>query len=192
MKRRLVVAITGASGTVIGIHMLKLLRELGDIETHLIVSEAGRFTAQQEAGIKIGDLKALADVIHEPSMIGASIASGSYHHDGMLIVPCSIKTLSAVAQSYSSDLVSRAADVSLKEGRPLLLCVRETPFHLGHLRLMTAVSEMGAVVFPPIPAFYTSAGSVEEQLTQLCARMLQRMGVPNPWVEVWEGPSKAE
>jgi len=175
---------------VIAVHMLKLLKQLGDTETHLIVSEAGRFTAQQEAGIKLADLKALADVVHEPSMIGASLASGSYPHDGMLIVPCSIKTLSAVANCYSNDLVSRAADVCLKEGRPLLLCVRETPFHLGHLRLMTAVSEMGAVVFPPIPAFYTSAGSVDEQLTQLCARMLQRIGVPNPWVEVWNGPKK--
>jgi flavin prenyltransferase len=189
--RRLVVAITGASGTVIGIHLLKLLRELKEVETHLIVSEAGRFTAQQEASIKMGDLKELADVVHEPSMVGASLASGSYHHDGMLIVPCSIKTLSAVANSYSNDLISRAADVSLKEGRPLLLCVRETPFHLGHLRLMTSVSEMGAVVFPPIPAFYTSADNVEGQLTQLCARMLQRIGISNPWVEVWEGPKKS-
>jgi flavin prenyltransferase len=190
MKRRLVVAITGASGTVIGIHLLKLLRSIDEVETHLIVSEAGRFTAQQEAGIKVGELKDLADVVHEPSMIGATLASGSYHHDGMLIVPCSIKTLSAVANSYSNDLISRAADVSLKEGRPLLLCVRETPFHLGHLRLMTSVSEMGAVVFPPIPAFYTSAGSVDEQLTQLCGRMLQRIGVSNSWVEVWQGPKK--
>lgn len=159
-----------------------------EVETHLIMSEAGRYTLGQELDISVKDLKALADVVHEPSQIGASIASGSFVHHGMLVVPCSIKTLSAVANCYSTDLISRAADVSLKEGRPLLLAVRETPFHLGHLQLMEKVTQMGGIIFPPIPGYYSSAKGMEDMVDQMLGRMLARVGLDNDVYERWEGP----
>ena len=189
--RRLVVAITGASGALLGFRLLQLLRKLDEIEVHLVMSDAGRFTLQQETPHTYKDAKALADVVHEPSQIGACLASGSFGHDGMLILPCSIKTLSAVAHCYSSDLISRAADVCLKEGRPLLLAVRETPFHLGHLQMMEKVVTMGAIVFPPILGFYSGAKTLEQSLDHLLGRMLARMGFDNPFFQVWEGPHRA-
>ena len=186
--KRIVVAITGASGAILGYRLLKMLHGQEGIEVHLVMSEAGRYTLQQELEVSIKDLKDLADVVHEPSQIGASIASGSFVHHGMMIVPCSIKTLSAVANSYSTDLISRAADVCLKEGRPLLLAVRETPFHLGHLQLMERVSQMGGIIFPPIPGFYTSASNLEELIDQMLGRMLARLGIENDHYETWTGP----
>lgn len=186
--KRIVVAITGASGAILGYRLLKMLHGQEGIEVHLVMSEAGRYTLQQELDISVKGLKDLADVVHEPSQIGASIASGSFIHHGMMVVPCSIKTLSAVANSYSTDLISRAADVCLKEGRPLLLAVRETPFHLGHLQLMERVSQMGGILFPPIPGYYTSASSLEEIIDQMLGRMLARLGIENDHYETWTGP----
>lgn len=191
MNPRIVVGITGASGAILGYRLLQLLADM-PVEVHLVMSEAGRFTLSQEGVASVSELKALADVVHEPSQIGASIASGSFDHQGMLIVPCSIKTLSAVAHSYSQDLISRAADVCLKEGRPLLLAVRETPFHLGHLKMMQQVSEMGGVIFPPIPAFYTSTSDMESMVDQMLGRMLARIGLKNDLYERWQGPRKKD
>jgi 4-hydroxy-3-polyprenylbenzoate decarboxylase len=186
--KRIVVAITGASGAILGHRLLIMLQLQEDVEVHLVLSDAGRFTLQQECEVSVKELKDLADVVHEPSQIGASIASGSFIHDGMLIVPCSVKTLSAVANSYSTDLISRAADVSLKEGRPLLLAVRETPFHIGHLQLMERVSQMGGIIFPPIPGYYTSASTLEDVIDQMLGRMLARIGIANENYETWTGP----
>jgi flavin prenyltransferase len=188
--RRIVVAITGASGAVLGFRLLELLKGLPNLEIHLVMSEAGRFTLQQETPRTYKEAKALAHVVHEPGSIGACLASGSFSHDGMLVVPCSIKSLSAIANCYSADLISRAADVCLKEGRPLLLAVRETPFHLGHLQLMEKVTTMGGIVFPPILGFYSGAQSLEQSIDQLLGRMLARIGIENPYYKVWEGPKK--
>jgi 4-hydroxy-3-polyprenylbenzoate decarboxylase len=186
--QRIVVAITGASGSAMGFRLLQLLKPMDNIEVHLVMSEAGRYTLGQETPHSAKDAKALADVCHEPSQIGASLASGSFHHDGMIVLPCSIKSLSAIAHCHSGDLISRAADVTLKEGRPLLLAVRETPFHLGHLRLMTQASEMGAIIFPPILGFYSGSSSLEQSIDHLLGRMLQRLGIQNDHFKVWEGP----
>lgn len=149
--RRVVVGISGASGVIYGIRLLEALRQDPAIETHLVITSAGRITIAQETSWPVGQVEALANVVHKPENIGASIASGSFATLGMAIVPCSIKTLSAVAHSYADDLLVRAADVTLKEGRPLVLAVRETPLHLGHLRLMVQAAEMGAVILPPMP-----------------------------------------
>jgi len=151
--RRLVAGITGASGVILGIRLLELLRPL-EIETHLVVSPAARVTITQETAWKVSDVLALADVTYNHQDIGAAIASGSFATMGMVVIPCSIKTLSAIANSYADDLIVRAADVTLKEGRPLVLVVRETPLHRGHLRLMDLAAQAGAVIFPPVPAYY--------------------------------------
>ena len=151
---RLVVGMSGASGAVLGIRLLEVLAGIDSVETHLVVSPAARITISDETERSLKEVEALADVVYNPQDVGAAIASGSFDTDGMVVIPCSIKTLSAVANCYAGDLLSRAADVTLKEGRPLLLVVRETPLHLGHLRLMVQVAEVGAVIFPPVPAFY--------------------------------------
>ena len=190
--RRLVVAITGASGAILGFRLLELLKQLGGIEVHLVMSEAGRTTLLQETPHTYKEAKALADVVHEPSQIGACLASGSFRHDGMLVLPCSIKTLSAVAHCYSADLIARAADVCLKEGRPLLLAIRETPFHLGHLQMMEKVCSMGAIVYPPILGFYSGAKTIEQSMDHLLGRMLARIGIENDFYEVWEGLRKGK
>jgi 4-hydroxy-3-polyprenylbenzoate decarboxylase len=183
--RRIIVAITGASGAPYGLRMLALLRDQPGIETHLIVSRAGGMTLRHECGISVRDAEALADVTYRPGDVGAAIASGSFPADAMVVAPCSIKTLSAIAWSYADDLISRAADVCLKEGRPLLLLVRETPLHLGHLRAMTAAAEAGAIIAPPVPAFYAQPVSVEELVDHTARRALARVGVrevaPKPW-----------
>lgn len=153
MPQRLIVGITGASGVVYGIRALEMLKQ-ANIETHLVLSPAARATIAQETNWKISDVIELASVSHDHRDVGAAIASGSFTTMGMLIAPCSIKTLSSVANSFSADLMSRAADVCLKEGRPVLLMVRETPLHLGHIRLLTQAAEAGAIIFPPAPAFY--------------------------------------
>lgn len=185
--RRLIVAITGASGVIYGIRLLQVLKQGGKIETHLVLSQAAKATIAQETDWKIGDVEALATVVHNPNDIGASIASGSFATMGMVIVPCSIKTLLAVANSYSADLISRAADVCLKEGRPLILCVRETPLHLGHLRLMTHAAEIGATILPPIPAFYGHPTTVDEIVDGTIGRILLRLGIDNDLYARWKG-----
>jgi 4-hydroxy-3-polyprenylbenzoate decarboxylase len=182
----MVVGISGASGVILGIRLLEALRRLS-IESHLVLTASARVTISQETDWKVSDVQALADVHYNPGDIGAAIASGSFRTLGMVIVPCSIKTLSAVANSYSADLISRAADVTLKEGRPLLLAVRETPLHPGHLRLMTQAAEAGAVIFPPVPAFYARPQTVDEIVIGTVGRILSRMGIDNDLYAEWKG-----
>ena len=181
---RLVVGITGASGVILGIRLLEVLRP-APIETHLIVSPAARVTIAQETDWKVSDVQALASVAYNPGDIGSALASGSYATLGMVVVPCSIKTLSAVANSFAGDLLTRAADATLKEGRPLLLVVRETPYHRGHLRLMDLAAQAGAVIFPPVPAFYTRPNTVDEIVDNLVGRMLARLGIENDLYLRW-------
>jgi flavin prenyltransferase len=184
--KRIILAISGASGAMLGIRALELLKTAG-IETHLIISKAGRQTIQTETSWKIKDVESLASWFYPPDQIGAQIASGSFTTDGMLVAPCSIKTLSGIANSYSDNLVVRAADVCLKEGRPVVLAVREAPLHTGHLRLMKMASRAGAVIFPPVPAFYNGAQTVDEMITQMVGRMLMRLGVHNEAYGHWGG-----
>ena len=183
---RLVVGITGASGAILGIRLLQALQPLG-IESHLVLSPAARATIAQETDWKVSDVFALASVNYEYQDIGAALASGSFTTRGMVIIPCSIKTLSAVANSYTDNLLTRAADVTLKEGRPLLLVVRETPLHRGHLRLMDLAARAGAVIFPPVPAFYTRPQSVDEMVDNTVGRILARLGIANTGYSVWQG-----
>jgi 4-hydroxy-3-polyprenylbenzoate decarboxylase len=184
--RRLVVGITGASGVILGIRLLELLRPL-EIETHLVVSPAARVTITQETTWKVSDVLALADVTYNHQDIGAAIASGSFATMGMVVIPCSIKTLSAIANSYADDLIVRAADVSLKEGRPLVLVVRETPLHRGHLRLMDQAAQAGAVIFPPVPAYYARPQTLDESVIYTVGRVLARLGIENQGYEEWRG-----
>ena len=186
MSKRIIVAITGASGSVYGIRALEILRTL-PIETHLIVSEAARGTMRRETGRAAEDLGPLAAFTYNPAEIGAPIASGSFPVDGMLVAPCSIKTLSAIANSYTADLISRAADVCLKEGRPLILLVRETPLHPGHLQLMMQAAQAGAVIFPPVPVFYGHPQTVTEIVDASVGRALARMGIENDAYPKWTG-----
>lgn len=182
--RRLVVGITGASGVILGIRLLEILRSTS-IETHLIVSPAARVTIAQETDWKVSDVQALARVAYNPGDIGSALASGSFATLGMVVAPCSIKTLSAVANSFAEDLLTRAADVTLKEGRPLLLVVRETPYHRGHLRLMDLAAQAGAVIFPPVPAFYTRPKNMDEIVNNLVGRILARLGIENDLYLRW-------
>jgi 4-hydroxy-3-polyprenylbenzoate decarboxylase len=185
--QRLVVGISGASGVILGIRLLEVLKSL-PIETHLILSPAARLTIRAETDWEVDDVINLADVSYSHRDIGASIASGSFATRGMMVVPCSIKTLSAIANSYADDLISRAADVTLKEGRPLLLAVRETPLHRGHLRLMELAAQSGAILFPPVPAFYARPKSLEEMIDHLVGRMLARIGIDNEHYPRWGEP----
>lgn len=188
--KRVIVGISGASGVIYGIRLLQVLQQGGEVETHLVLSAAAKATIAQETTWKVSEVEALASVVHQPNDVGASIASGSFVTLGMVIVPCSIKTLSAVANSYSADLMSRAADVCLKEGRPLILCVRETPLHLGHLRLMTQATESGAVIMPPVPAFYGNPSTLAEVIDGTIGRILLRLGVDNELYTKWKGMNK--
>jgi 4-hydroxy-3-polyprenylbenzoate decarboxylase len=183
---RLVVGISGASGVILGIRLLELLRPM-PIESHLVVSPSARATIHQETDWKVSDVLALADVSYNYADIGAAIASGSYPTRGMVVIPCSIKSLSAIANSYADDLLSRAADVTLKEGRPLVLVVRETPLHRGHLRLMDLAARAGAVIFPPVPAFYSRPQSLDEVITNTAGRVLARLGIENQAFTAWPG-----
>lgn len=184
-NQRLIVAISGASGAVYGITALTMLRELG-IETHLVVSRAAALSLSAETDFTISDLNGMADQVHKVGDIGATIASGSFRTLGMLVAPCSIKTMSEIATGVTSNLISRAADVVLKERRRLVLMVRESPLHLGHLRTMTAVTEMGAVVAPPVPAFYTRPQSLQDMVDQSVARALDLFGLDAPMTR-WTG-----
>jgi len=185
--RRIVVAITGATGAVYGVRLLQRLGACPGVETHLVVSEAATLTLHQEVGLQRRDVEALAHVVHKNREIGASIASGSFQTDGMVIAPCSMKTLAAVAHGLSDNLVARAADVILKERRRLVLMVRETPFNLAHLRNMTAVTEMGGIVFPPLPSFYNRPASIDEMVDHTVARVMDLLGVDNSLAPRWGG-----
>jgi 4-hydroxy-3-polyprenylbenzoate decarboxylase len=183
---RLVVGISAASGAILGIRLLEVLKST-NIETHLVLSESAPLTIQQETDWRLEDVVSLATVSYDFHEIGATIASGSFATLGMVIIPCSIKTLSAVANSYSDDLLSRAADVTLKEGRPLVLVVRETPYHPGHLRLMSDAALSGAVIFPPVPAFYIRPHSVDDIINNTVGRVLARLGIHTSLFHEWQG-----
>jgi polyprenyl P-hydroxybenzoate/phenylacrylic acid decarboxylase-like protein len=187
MTKRLVVGVTGATGAVYGLEILKTVRELPDWESHLVLSDAGALNLWQELGMKRKELEALAHAAYHPKDIGASIASGSFLTDGMVIAPCSMKTLAAVAHAHADDLISRAADVALKERRRLVLVPRETPLNLAHLRNMVAVTEMGGVVFPPVPAFYAGPKSIDDLVAHTVARVLDLFGVHSTRLARWQG-----
>lgn len=187
---RLIVAITGASGAVYGVRLLERLRAMGNVETHLMVSSAGWLTLRHELGLERADVQALADQYHSVREIGANIASGSFATAGMIVAPCSMKTLASVAHGLSDDLIARAADVTLKERRRLVLMVRETPFNLAHLRNMTAVTEMGGIVYPPLPAFYNHPESLEAMVDDTVGRVIDLFGIAPPVSSSWDGLGK--
>lgn len=190
-KRRLIVGISGASGVIYGIRLLEVLRANPEIETHLVLSPAARMTIVQETDYTVRQVLDLADVVHPFHDVGAAIASGSFRTMGMVIIPCSIKTLGAIVSGYTADLMSRAADVTLKEGRPLVLVVRETPLHLGHLDLMRRAARMGAVIMPPVPAFYGRPRTLQDLIDQTVGRVLLRLGIENDLYARWkEGPGR--
>jgi polyprenyl P-hydroxybenzoate/phenylacrylic acid decarboxylase-like protein len=190
-KPRLIVAITGASGAIYGVRLLEQLRASSACESHLVISSSGVMTAQQELGMKRGDIEALADVVHNVKDIGATIASGSFQSAGMVIAPCSMKTLASVANGLADNLVSRAADVILKERRRLVLLARETPLNLAHLRNMTSVTEMGGIIFPPVPAFYTQPQTIDDIVNHTVGRLLDLFSIAHSdLVHRWEGMQK--
>jgi flavin prenyltransferase len=191
--RRVVVGISGATGVAYGVRALEFARAAG-VETHLVMTQPAALTAAQESELRAGDIAELADVTHKVTNVGASIASGSFPIDAMLIAPCSSRTLSAIAHGLSDNVLTRAAEVTLKERRPLALLFRETPLTLAHLRAMTAVTEMGGVVMPPVPAFYVHPGSVEEIVDFTVGRALELLGVHVPNLPRWNGlrPRRAD
>ena len=184
--RRMVVGISGASGVAYGVRALEALREL-EVESHLVVTRAALLTLSQETDLSADDLTGRADVTHRLNDVGASIASGSFRTMGMIVAPCSVRTMSEIATGVTSTLLTRAADVVLKERRPLVLMVRETPLHLGHLRTMTALTEMGAIIAPPLPAFYARPASIEEMVDQSVGRALDLFGLDWSGVRRWAG-----
>lgn len=187
--KRLIVGLSGASGAIYGVRLLQVLRDVADVETHLVMSQAARQTLSLETDLSLRDVQALADVVHDARDIAASISSGSFKTAGMVILPCSIKTLSGIVNSYTDTLVTRAADVVLKERRPLVLCVRETPLHVGHLRLMTQAAELGAVIMPPVPAFYHRPVSLDDVINQTVNRVLDQFDIdlPEDLFTRWQG-----
>lgn len=178
---------TGATGSIYGLRILEAVRAAGGWETHLVVSEAGMLNAWQEYRLARKDLNRLADVVHNVRDVGASIASGSFLTAGMVIAPCSMKTLAAVAHAFADNLITRAADVVLKERRRLVLITRETPLNLAHLRNMVAVTEMGGIIFPPVPAFYSRAQTIDDLVNHSVGRVLDLFGIPHHKVRRWEG-----
>lgn len=191
MPIRVVIAVSGASGAPIAVRTVELLAETGVVETHLVVSHSGRRTVTHEAGPDaLARMSRLAGVNHDPEDIGASIASGSMPTAGMIVAPCSMRTLGAIAHGIADNLIVRAADVHLKERRRLVLMARETPLHLGHLRAMCAVTEMGAVVMPPVPAFYHRPHSVADIVDHIAARAIDQLALPfGPLARAWDPPS---
>ncbi len=174
---RLVVALTGATGTVYGVRLLEALRARPDVETHLVLSNPAKRTLIEETDATVRDVERLADVVHDVKDIGASIASGSFRTAGMVIAPCSIRTAAGIATGATTNLVTRAADVTLKEGRPLILLVRETPLHVGHLRTLVALAGMGAVIWPPMPSFAHRPKGIDDLVNQTVTRVLDRLGL---------------
>jgi 4-hydroxy-3-polyprenylbenzoate decarboxylase len=184
--RRLIVGITGASGAIYGVRLLRLLQAAG-IETHLVISRSAKITLAKELDTSVAEVTALADVVHQVDNIGASISSGSFKTAGMVIAPCSMRTLSEIVSGVTSSLLTRAADVVLKERRRLVLLVREAPLHLGHLRSMTAATEMGAIVYPPVPAFYARPDSLEQMVDHTLGRVLDLFDIETKAVSRWSG-----
>lgn len=192
--KRLIVGISGASGAIYGVRLLQVLRDVAEVETHLVMSLAARQTLSLETDYSLRDVQALANVVHDARDIAANISSGSFKTAGMVILPCSIKTLSGIVHSYTDGLLTRAADVVLKERRPLVLCVRETPLHLGHLRLMTQAAELGAVIMPPVPAFYHRPQSVMDIVDQTVNRVVDQFDIelPEDLFARWQGGDAAK
>ena len=191
VPRRLVIGISGASGAVFGIRLLEILRRLS-IETHLVLSRAAEVTLAHETHAKPADVRALAAISHANTDIAAPIASGSFRTLGMIVAPCSIRTMSEIATGITSSLLTRAADVTLKERRTLVLMVRETPLHLGHLRTMTQLAEMGAVIYPPVPAFYAGPNSVDDIVEHTAGRVLDLFGIDSGTIRRWREPPADE
>ncbi len=184
--RRLIVAISGASGAIYGVRLLELLRDT-EIETHLIVSQTARVTLATETSLKLADVEALADVVHSNQDLGAACSSGSFRNLGVIIAPCSVKTMGEIATGVTANLISRAADVALKERRRVVLMLRETPLHLGHIRQMAAVTEAGAIVYPPVPAFYALPKSLDEMVDHTLGRVLDLFDIDLGLVRRWTG-----
>jgi len=188
MKKKIIIAITGATGSIYGTRLLEILQTVDDVETHLILSSAGALTAQYELNMDKKTITALADVTHSPKDIGATLSSGSFITHGMVIAPCSMKTLGCIANGIADNLVSRAADVVLKERRKLILMTRETPLNLVHLRNMTTLSEMGAIIAPPVPAFYTQPETINDIVNHTVGRILDTLDISNvDYVKRWKG-----
>jgi flavin prenyltransferase len=189
-KQPLIIGITGASGVIYGVEMLRVLRELGE-ETHLILSEAAGMNLSIETKYSLEEVKALASVVYSNKDVGAAVASGSFRTRGMIVAPCTIKTLSAIANSFTYNLLIRAADVTLKERRKLVLMVRETPLHKGHLELMTRAADYGAVILPPMPAFYHQPATIMDLIHQSIGKALDQVGVEHNLFERWDGKREA-
>ena len=188
--KRLVVGITGATGSIYGVRLLEILRGQTDVQTHLVISAPGKRTIVEETAYTVRDVEALAAHHYDIRDIGASIASGSFRTAGMVIAPCSIKTAGAIASCHTDSLIARAADVTLKEGRPLIVMLRETPLHIGHLKCMVALAEMGAVLLPPMPAFYNRPKDLDDIVNHTIARVLDRLNLPQTLVAEWQGTAR--
>ena len=187
MRMRLIVGMAGASGIIYGIRLLEILRGVDEVETHLVMSSTARMNASVETDMKPADIEALADEVHNVNDLAATISSGSFPVDGMVVAPCSMKTLSAIANSYADNLLVRAADVTLKEGRRLVLMPRETPLHVGHCKLLHEAALMGAIVAPPMPAFYNRPQTIDDLVTHSVGRVLDMFGIDPGVVKRWQG-----
>jgi 4-hydroxy-3-polyprenylbenzoate decarboxylase len=188
----LIVGITGATGAIYGIRLLEVLSGIEGVETHVIVSKSGEETIKYETDYELNGVRALADFAHAIDDIGASLSSGSFKRDGMIIAPCTIKTMSALASSYAENLITRAGDVTLKERKPLVLVVRETPLHLGHLRSMLQLTEMGATIFPPVPSFYNRPSTINEIINSTMGRVLDLFNIKHNLSQRWSGLTNTE
>ena len=188
---RLIIGISGASGVIYGIRLLEALREAPEVETHLVLSSGGKVNIALESDWKVREVEALADVVYSDSDMAATIASGSFRTGGMIVAPCSMKTLSAIVNSYAANLLARAADVTLKEGRRLVLAPRETPLHAGHLRLMRQAALMGAIVAPPVPGFYARPATVDDIVNHSVGRLMDLFGLDTGLVRRWPGGKEA-
>lgn len=191
-SRRIVVGISGASGAIYGIRTLKALRAASGVEVHLIVSSGARATIEFETDSKVADVQALAHVVHDEKDLAASLASGTFLTHGMVVAPCSMRTLSSIANSLNDNLITRAADVHLKERRPLVLMVRETPLHAGHLRLMREASLAGATILPPVPGFYIRPKTIEELVDHSVGKALDQLGIEHTLFRRWDGSAKRD
>jgi 4-hydroxy-3-polyprenylbenzoate decarboxylase len=190
--KRLVVGVSGSTGAIFAVRILQVLKQQPDVETHLVMSNPGKRTLVWETDYTVKDVEALADHVHDNRDIGSPLASGSFRTQGMVVAPCSIKTLSDLANCHGETLIARAGDVALKEGRPLVVMVREAPLHLGHLRLMTALAEMGGIVFPPMPAFYQRPKTVDDLVDHIVGRVLDRLGIETGLAPEWLGEKASD
>ena len=189
--KRIVIAITGASGAIYGVRALEMVRDVGDVETHVMLTASAHRTIEHETPYKTDEVRALADQLYSPRDIGAAIASGSFVTAGMLVAPCSVKTLSGIAHCYDDNLVVRAADVCLKERRRVVLMLRETPLHAGHIDLMAQATKNGAIIMPPVPAFYALPSTLDDVVNQTVARALELLDVSIPGIKRWDGRAVA-